>query len=271
MASSGWSGRTLGVIGGGNMAEALIRGVLSSGLLPAASVTVFDILPARRKVFADLGCTAAESASTAAGADAVLIATKPQTMREALSGSAARDDQLFISIAAGIPSRVIEDMLGGGARVVRVMPNTPLLVGAGMAAVCGGAKARPDDVELAVALFSCCGRAVRVDESLMDAVTALSGSGPAYLFRFAETLMAGGEKLGLAPDLARELTIGMLEGSAKMLTQNSDAARLRENVTSPGGTTAAALNVFEERGFPGLVADAMKAARDRGVELGRDQ
>ncbi len=264
-----WNGKTLGVLGGGNMAEALLRGVIASGLLAAEQICVFDIVPARREVFAGLGCRVAASAAEAFGADVVLLATKPQNVRDALAGAAARPGQVVASILAGVPTRVLESILGAGARVVRVMPNTPLLVGKGMAGLSGGRDATAEDVALVRTLFSCSGDAVEVEESDLDAVTALSGSGPAYLFCFAEALIAAGEELGLEAALAKRLTLGMLAGSAEMLSRDGDAAALRKRVTSPGGTTAAALAVLEAGDFAGLVRSALRAARDRGAELGR--
>ncbi len=264
-----WKNKTLGVIGGGNMAEALLRGVISSGLLAADRVCVFDIVPARREVFAGLGCRIAESAAGASGEDVVLLAVKPQNVRDALSGVAVRPGQVVASILAGVPTRVLESIPGAGSRVVRVMPNTPLLVGKGMAGLAGGGGATAEDVALIRTLFACSGDAVEVRESDLDAVTALSGSGPAYLFRFAEALIAAGEDLGLEPALAKRLTIGMLAGSAEMLSRDGDAAELRRRVTSPGGTTAAALAVLESGDFEGLVRSALRAAHDRSAELGK--
>lgn len=269
MTESIWNGKLLGVIGGGNMAEALVRGVIGAGLVPAPSITVHDIVPARREVFRDLGCVAVENPHEATGADIVLLATKPQVVEEALSGVELRRDQALVSIAAGVPCARLEGLLGAGARVIRVMPNTPLLVGRGMSALAPGANATADDMALAMALFAGAGDAVEVTEDKLDAVTALSGSGPAYVFAFAEALVAGAETLGLDPELAMRLIVGTLRGSAEMLARFGNPAGLREQVTSPGGTTAAALRVFGERDFSGIVADALRAARDRGAELGR--
>ena len=264
-----WNDKRLGVIGGGNMAEALLRGVISSGLLPPASIAVFDPLPERRKVFAELGCLAAGSASEVLKCDVILLATKPQGVRDALAGVELTGRQLLVSILAGVPTAVLEGLLPHGSRVVRVMPNTPLLVGMGMSGLAGGANADANDMALALSLFAAGGDAAEVGEGDLDAVTALSGSGPAYVFRFAESLMEGGEKLGLEPELARRLAIGTLRGAAEMLARDGDAVELRRRVTSPGGTTAAALDVLERGDFAGLVARALRAACERSVELGR--
>lgn len=269
-----WLNKTLGVIGGGNMAEALLRGVIRAGLVPSESICVFDILPARRELFAGLGCRTAESAAGVLDADVVLLATKPQNVREALSGVRPRTGQIFASILAGVPTAVLESILGAEAKVVRIMPNTPLLVGRGMTALAGGVNVPvgSEDIGLVRELFACSGDAARVSESDLDAVTALSGSGPAYLFRFAEALMSAGEKLGLSAELAKRLAIGTISGSAEMLARDAkgDAAELRRRVTSPGGTTAAALDVLESGGFEELVASALRAACDRSAELGKN-
>ncbi len=266
-----WRGKLLGIIGGGNMAEALVRGVITAGLVAAYRVIAYDPLPARRQVFADLGCLAAESVRDTLNADVILLATKPQNLREAVGGlsGAIRPGTLFISIAAGIGTQAIEKLLPSGTRVIRVMPNTPLLVGQGMSALARGSAAGQEDMELALELFACAGKAVEVRENLLDSVTALSGSGPAYFFRFAEALIAGGVALGMSPSLSKELTIAMLKGSAEMLERYQDPALLRERVTSPGGTTAAALKVFEDRDFAAMIAEALSAASRRSVELGQ--
>lgn len=267
-----YTDKTLGVLGGGNMAEAIIRGVLDADLLPAARITVYDPLPARRAVFAALGCAAPDDACAAARADVVLTAVKPQVYRAAVGAVAAAlaPQALVVSIAAGVPCRTIEALLPAGTRVIRVMPNTPLLAGCGMSCLARGTHATQDDMACALELFACAGTALETNESAMDAVTALSGSGPAYIFRFAEALMAGGEQIGLTPDQARLLTIKTLSGAAAMLERTQDAATLRRNVTSPGGTTAAALRVLDDADLMGTAARALAAARDRSIELGRD-
>ncbi len=271
MHNSSWLGKTLGVLGGGNMAEAIVRGVLAAGLVPAADIAVYDPLAARRELFAGLGCRAADAAREVAGADFLLLAVKPQTFREAVGGlgDGPGPGTVVASIIAGVPIRAIEALFPPGCRVVRVMPNTPLLIGRGVSALARGGNAGAADLAMARQLFACAGQAFEVEERHMDAVTALSGSGPAYLFRFAEALIAAGEKLGLAPELSRDLAVGTLRGAAEMLAANPDPALLRQRVTSPGGTTAAALRVFDEGDFAGLVAEALAAAERRGAELGK--
>lgn len=266
-----WQGKSIGSIGGGNMAEALLRGVVSAGLTAPERICVFDIIPERRDVFKKMGCLPAGSPADALAADVVLLAVKPQNMREALRTVAPRAGQVFVSIAAGIRLAMLESWLAPGAKVVRVMPNTPLLAGKGMSALCPGARATPEDTRMVEALFRCGGDAVQVTEADMDAVTALSGSGPAYVFRFAEALFAAGEGLGLSPELSKRLAIGTVRGAAEMLERDGDAAELRRRVTSPGGTTAAALDAFEKGGLEELVKSALEAARTRSVELGRGE
>lgn len=253
------------------MAEALLRGVVRSGLLNAKKITVYDILPERRAVFEKMGCVRAESAEEALTGSITLVAVKPQNVRDALQAVPALPKSLFVSIAAGVSTKTLESILGETSRVVRVMPNTPLLAGKGMTALCAGTRATPEDVAAAAALFRCGGDAVEVEEEAMNAVTALSGSGPAYVFRFAEAMFAAGEGMGLSRELARRLTIGTIAGAAAMLEGGVEAAELRGRVTSPGGTTAAALEVFEEGDFEGLVERALFAARERSVELGREE
>ncbi|MCC8109964.1 MAG: pyrroline-5-carboxylate reductase [Planctomycetes bacterium] len=259
----------LAVLGGGNMAEAIVRGVLSSGYLPAERVAVFDPVESRRQVFATLGCRAVAARDDLLPADVVLLATKPQTARDALSGFPLDRNHLLVSIAAGLSTDVLAKCVPDGVRIVRVMPNTPLMVGCGMSALCPGAKAGADDLAVAHALFAGAGDTVVVQEDLMDAVTAVSGSGPAYLFRFAEALIDGGADLGLDRDVATRLVLQTILGSARMLMSGEAPSVLRERVTSPGGTTAAALAVMNDGNFAGLVGRALTAARDRGRELGK--
>ncbi|MCL2000901.1 MAG: pyrroline-5-carboxylate reductase [Planctomycetes bacterium] len=267
-----WQGKILGMLGGGNMAEALIRGILSAKLMQPSDIVVVDPQPARRQAIANLGCRTESHPHAILVADFLLMAIKPQQFRQATQelGVHLSPKALVASIAAGVPLRVIEGLFPSKCRVIRVMPNTPLLLGMGVSVLAKGSHATHIDMAMAKQLFGCAGRAYEVEENLLDAVTALSGSGPAYLFRFAEALIRGGEALGLSSDLARELTTGMLRGSAEMLAATPDPTLLRERVTSPGGTTAAALEVFEAHNLEEMVKEAMAAAKRRGAELGRE-
>jgi pyrroline-5-carboxylate reductase len=268
--SNPWAGKTLGLIGAGNMGEALIRGAVGGGVIEPAAILACDPLAGRRAVFADLGCGVASDFREAAKRDVILLAVKPQTFRTVAEELAAcmPPAALVLSIAAGVTAASLESALPGRARVVRIMPNTPLTVGMGMSAVARGAYAGDEDAALALALFSAAGKAVEVEEALLDAVTALSGSGPAYLFHFAEALIAGGEGIGLPSGLSNMLAVQTLRGAAEMLARGGDPADLRRRVASPGGTTAAALAVFEDRGFVAIVEEALRAACKRGEELG---
>lgn len=264
-ASSG--GKVLAVIGCGNMGEAIIRAILRSPA-PWWELRAFDPDAQRRQALLDLDMQWADSpAAAAAGADVILIAVKPQTMLKALGelGSAAAG-RLVVSIAAGVTTRSIEAKLAG-ARVVRTMPNTPLLVGKGLVALSAGSTASAADLETARSIFPGA-TLLDVDEGMMDAVTAISGSGPAYFFAFVEALAAAGREQGFDAEPAARLAAGTFIGAAALLEASSaDVSELRRRVTSPGGTTEAALAVLGERNFDEMVAAAVEAATRRGRAL----
>jgi pyrroline-5-carboxylate reductase len=268
-----WEDKRLGVIGAGNMAEALIRGVVGTELIAPGKILACDPNPERRLVFQSIGCQVADNPAAAAGMEVLLLSVKPQMVRDVLGDirDRVKPGTLIISIMAGVKSSTIAGLLPGGMRIIRVMPNTPLLVGMGMAAVAKGVGAGGSDMQRVLALFEAAGRAIEVDESDMDAVTALSGSGPAYVFYFAEALIAAGKSLGLPAGVSHILAINTLRGAASMLAlKDGDPADLRKKVTSPGGTTAAALDVFREGDLFGLVEKALAAAEKRGEELGKN-
>jgi pyrroline-5-carboxylate reductase len=254
------------------MAEAIVRGVIDSGVLAAEAIHVYDPLPERRDIFSGLGCHAYPEPAQAAGREFVLLAVKPQSLRQAMAEvkTFLSADAVLLSIVAGVSINSLANLVTPGLRLVRIMPNTPLLVGQGMTSLARGAGVGEADMRRATSLFAAAGQVVEVKESDLDAVTALSGSGPAYLFAFAEALEAAGQGLGLSPDLARQLTVQTLRGASEMLARGGEASELRERVTSRGGTTAAALAVFRERGLADLVQAALTASRDRSVELGRE-
>ncbi len=260
-------------IGAGNMAEALIRGIVGRGLAAPEEIVAGEIDPGRReKAQRELGIRViADNREAVAGADTVILAVKPQSLDavvEEIAGAVA-PGQLVISILAGISTRKLEDKLGAGVRVVRVMPNTPALVGAGVSVICAGSRAGEDALAAAGTILEAVGEVRVLDEELIDAVTALSGSGPAYLFLFVEAMARAGEKLGLAPAEAERLAKGTLAGAGQLLAESGRTAEeLRRQVTSPGGTTEAALKVFGERGLAGIVEEAMRAAAGRSKELG---
>ncbi|BAM03671.1 pyrroline-5-carboxylate reductase [Phycisphaera mikurensis] len=260
----------LAVVGAGNMAEAILRGAFAAGVLGPDEVVAADFSPARRGVMAGLGVAAVEDAASAiGGAEAVLLAVKPQALGSlGALGRIDRDAQVVVSIMAGVRCDRIAHACGGPTRVVRVMPNTPLLVGRGASAIASGPDARDGDDALALELFGAAGVAVRVSEAELDAVTAVSGSGPAYLFHLAEAMQAAAVGLGLAPELADTLVRQTLLGSAALLAaSDADAPQLRARVTSPGGTTQAATEVLENRGVQDSIRAAIAAAAARSAEL----
>ena len=262
----------LAFIGAGNMAEALIRGLLAARVLPAQQVIATNVRSDRLEHLArEFGIrTLADNAAALREADIVLLAVKPQQMSAVLSSLLPHPSSLplFISIAAGVTTGRIERELGGNARVVRVMPNTPALVGAGAAALCRGAHATNDDLATAEAILGAVGMTVRTEEQFLDAVTALSGSGPAYVFYVAEAMIRAGVEAGLAEDIARKLTIQTVFGAAKLLKEGrEDPSELRKKVTSPGGTTEAALKVMQERKLLDIFVEAIQAAARRSKEL----
>lgn len=265
--------KRIGFIGGGNMAEALLKGLLAGGQDPA-TITIGEPLTARRAVLRRRYKVAAvaDNLQVVEQSDIVVLAIKPQHLGVALAGlRGVVGGRLVVSIVAGARLARLEKGLGRGARVVRVMPNTPCLVGRGMSVLCGGKGVRPVDLSRARALFAAVGSALVVeDEKLMDVVTGLSGSGPAYVYLFAEALMSAGKAAGLDDDMARVLACQTLAGAAEMLIASKESpADLRRAVSSPGGTTVAGLGVLDEAGFKAGVQAAVKAATRRSRELGR--
>lgn len=265
----------VGFIGGGNMATALIRGIVDAGLHRPAQLVASDIDASKRRALQRrLGVVAtADNAELVRRVPVVILAVKPQIVDAVLAEMRPEvtPRHLFISILAGVPTRRLEAGLGAGARVVRVMPNTPALLGLGMSVLVRGSAARAADERLALKLMRAVGKARAVtDEALLDAVTGLSGSGPAYVYLFAEALIAGGVAAGLPPSLAEELALQTITGAAAMLQQTGESPqRLREMVTSPGGTTLAGLGELARRDFTAAVAAAVATATRRSVELGR--
>ena len=264
----------LGFLGAGNMAEAIARGILGAGVLRAEEILAADPDERRRTLFQnELGVAAhAQNETVVAGAPTILVAVKPQQFDKALAplGSRFGPAKLILSICAGVSTAHVEKTVAAGTRVVRAMPNTPMLVGRGVTALCAGRYARPDDVALAERFLGAAGEVLRVPENLMDAVTAVSGSGPAYFFYLAELLAAAGVEVGLSETDARRLARLTFEGAAKLLAESGEEPEeLRQKVASPGGTTEAAIKTFDALGLKQTVADAVRAARDRGRELGR--
>lgn len=259
-------------IGGGNMARSLIGGLIARGHA-AHDIAVSEPQDALREALArDFGVrTQADNAAAVAGADVVVMAVKPQVMRAVCEGiaGAMRARPLLLSIAAGVRIAQFEQWLGSAQPVVRAMPNTPALIGEGISGLVANARATGAMRATAASVLEAAGRVVWIDdEARMDAVTAVSGSGPAYFFLLIEALEAAAIAQGLPADVARALTLQTALGAARMAAASAEPpATLRERVTSPGGTTQAALEVFEAGGFRELVATAVARATERGREL----
>lgn len=259
-------------LGGGNMASALIGGLLKQGFA-AADIQVVELYEAARlRLQQDFGVRALEALDAAAlDCEVLVLAVKPQQMREALAPLVGRlSGQLVVSIAAGLRLADISRWLGGHALLVRAMPNTPALIGQGVTGLFADASVSATQREAVDRIMAAVGSSVWVEkEALIDAVTALSGSGPAYVFHFIEALQAGGEALGLPAETARSLAIQTLVGASALAASSAESpAVLRERVTSKGGTTEAALKSLAAAGFSGLIGEALAAAAARGQELG---
>ena len=259
-------------IGGGNMADALIGGMLKSGFAAGQLRAVEVDGAARRRLFEKyrVECIAEARGAIRPG-EVVVFAVKPQQMQEAARFSGLKPNaNLVVSIAAGITLESLARWLGGHAKLVRAMPNTPALIGAGMTGLYAQPGVSAAERKQAEAILGAVGATVWIeDEALMDAVTAVSGSGPAYVFWFIEQLAAAGESLGLSRDVSQTLARETVLGAARLAAQSAESpSALRERVTSKGGTTEAALKAFEEQKLAERFLRAVEAARDRGAELG---
>jgi len=262
---------TTGIIGAGVMGEAILSGLLRAGR-PAASLLVGERRPDRAAELTERYGVRVVSNGEAATADTVMLVVKPQDMSAVLDGitPVLRSGQLVVSLAAGITVAFIEAKVPAGVGVVRVMPNTPALVDAGMAAMSPGSAVTADQLAEAESLLASVGKVVEVPEYQQDAVTAISGSGPAYVFYVVESMIEAGVHLGLPRTVATELTIQTLVGSAAMLRETgTHPTVLREQVTSPAGTTAAALRELDDHKVRAAFIAAMEAARDRSRALGQ--
>ncbi len=262
----------LGIIGCGKMGSALLKGAISAGAISPGGVTAFDkFAPAAESLAAACGANlASSSAEVVAGSDAILLCVKPQDMLAVLTELGENSKgKLFISIAAGVTISAIEGALAPGARVVRVMPNTPALIGQGASAYALGSNATSDDAALASSLLKAVGTVTEVPEKLLDAVTGLSGSGPAYVYTIIEALADGGVLCGLSKAQAIELAAQTLAGAANLVLSTGDhPASLRDQVTSPGGTTISGLQALESGKLRATLIAAVEAATRRSKELG---
>jgi pyrroline-5-carboxylate reductase len=266
------SAMKIAFIGGGNMAEALLKGLLK-GAVPAAAMLVAEPNEERRRLLVErygVGVTADNSEAASFG-QLVVLAVKPQLAGEVLSGLAAGfgGERLLISILAGVATTTLEDYFDGRPRVVRCMPNTPALVSEGATAICAGRYAQATDLQIVRRLFEAVGNVQVVSEAQMDAVTGLSGSGPAYVFTVIEALADGGVQQGLPRETALALAVQTVLGSARLVRETgSHPAVLRDQVCSPGGTTVAAMKTLEDRGLRAALMEAVASATRRSRELG---
>jgi len=265
--------KRIGFIGGGAIAEALARGVLNAGLLTAGQVTVGDVAAERLAYLSKTYgvATSPDTAAVAAQAEVLFLTVKPQVIAAVLDtiAPAVSPKTLVISVAAGVTLARLEEKLPQ-VPVVRVMPNTPVAVGAGMSAVALGKHATAQDGETALAVFSAVGRAVMVSEDALDAVTGLSGSGPSFAYVLIDALADAGVRVGFPRQLAITLAAQTLFGAAKMVLETGEhPAKLRDMVTSPGGTSIAGVHVLEQKGVRAALMDAVVAATERSREMGQ--
>lgn len=264
----------IGVIGAGKIGSAIARGVIHAGLVGKEKVIASDVSETlRRSAAQELGIRAtADNIELCNFADIVILAVKPQVVDTVAREVAKKigNSKLLVSVAAGVPLARIEAQLEPGARVVRVMPNIPCVVGAGAAGYAGGAHATPADLEKVGAILNSFGVGMAVEEKYLDAVTGLSGSGPAYVFLFMEALADGGVQMGLTREVALKLAMQTVYGAARMaLESKKHLGELKDEVTSPGGTTIAGIYAMEQKGFRGAVMDAVVSATKRSQELGK--
>ncbi len=269
-----WEGKKLGFIGGGNMGTALIKGVLKAGLLEPSNILVSDISEERLEFLAgEYGVqTFNSNKDVVDNSDVIILAVKPQVMSAVLEGIKGEvgDAHLLISIMAGVKLATISSVLGKEVPMIRVMPNTPALVLEGASAIACGSKATEEHRDLALSIFSAVGEVVEVEEKLIDAVTGLSGSGPAYILLVIEALTDGGVMAGLPRPVASKLAVQTTLGAAKLMAETGlHSASLKDQITSPGGTTIYGLEVLESGGVRGLLIQAVQTAARRSAELGK--
>lgn len=257
------------------MAEALVRGIINSELYTNDTILVCEPDEKRREFLQScyrIG-TFADNQKILNECKVIILAVKPQIMQKVLTDCRGQlqSDQLLVSIAAGLPLSFYSNCLGSqDLKIIRVMPNTPALVLEGAAALSRNKNVSDRELDLASSIFSAVGKAVILEESHLDAVTGLSGSGPAYVFSFAEALIDAGVKIGLPRDTSEALALQTIAGSIKLLQESGEhPAALRAKVSSPGGTTISGLHVLEKEGFQGIIMDAVEAAFKRSIELGK--
>jgi len=264
----------LGFLGAGQMAEALIRGLIQSGAYEPARIVASDVAPARLECLAsELRIkTTANNSEVVTSSDIIILAVKPNTVADVLSEitQLVTPKHLVVSIAAGITLSKLEGLLSDSARVIRVMPNTPCLVGEMAAGYALGRNATAEDSERVESILSACGRSFCLEEKLLDAVTGLSGSGPAYIYLLIEAMADGGVRCGLPRPVALELAAQTVLGSAKMVLETGlHPGELKDRVASPGGTTIAGIHELERSGFRAAMMNAVEAATKRSKALGQ--
>jgi pyrroline-5-carboxylate reductase len=261
----------IGFIGSGRMASALLEGILRAGIAPAADIVLTDKIPAASEELARRTGAGARltNADVAADAGVLILCVKPGDVPEALREAGDLGGKLLISIAAGVRLGRLRELAQGNPRLIRVMPNTPALIGQGAAAYAAGEGATDEDMAVADRIFGAIGVAVRVKEELLDAVTGLSGSGPAFVYTVIEAMADGGVLMGLPRDIALRLASQTVLGAAAMVLQTGmHPAQLRDQVASPGGTTIAGLEALEDAGLRAALIGAVRAATERSGELG---
>lgn len=270
------SKKKVAIVGGGNMGEALLRGLLKAEFIRAGNILVTDVraehLESLHRTYGIEVTT--DNLAAARVSDIVLLAVKPQVIKKVTTGlvGALDEKKLIISIAAGIPTAVLQGLSDKKLRIVRVMPNTPALVLEGAAAIAAGEYAEREDLEIAEKIFQAVGKTVIVEEDLMDAVTGLSGSGPAYIFLIIEALADSGVKMGLSRQVSLFLAAQTVMGAAKMILETGEhPGKLKDMVTSPGGTAIAGLHTLEAGGLRTTLINAVESATLRSRELGQNQ
>ncbi|MBM7581449.1 pyrroline-5-carboxylate reductase [Caldicoprobacter guelmensis] len=264
----------LGFIGAGNMASAIMRGIIARGIIRTSDIYAFDIDKDKlKKLSAELGISAAEdNCQVVSSSDIVILAVKPNAYSKVLQEIKACLDEkhILVSIAAGITTDFIKQLIGYKCKVVRTMPNTPALVGEGMTALASNHSLSPEELKVVKDILLSLGKVEEVPESLMDAVTAVSGSGPAYVALFIEAMADGGVLAGLPRDLAYRLAIQTVIGTAKLLSEwGKHPGEVKDMVSSPGGTTIEAIRYLEKQGFRSAVIEAVNACAIKSQALGR--
>ena len=262
-----------GFIGSGNIAGAIVSGIISKEVVSPSDIYVFDVDTEKLSAFCSAKSVNAcgSISEIVKNSDYIVLSVKPQNYRDVLDEIASQqiDGKVFVSVAAGISIDFVKSIIGKETKIVRVMPNTPLLLGEGATAACRDVLVKDEEFERACSLFSCGGKLAVLDEAQMNAVIAVNGSSPAYLFLFAKAVCEYAKSVGIDEENAKILFAQTMIGSAKMITDSGDDLQtLIDKVTSKGGTTAAALNVFYEKGFTDCIKEAMAACTKRAEELG---